>query len=476
MNKNMDTHSKTLRTRIGQHARSIINASDTPITGNRLRQAMTINIITGSGAMIFGMVSCPGNLFNVFIKNHLGASASDLGLLVAITQFSALFQLVSIIIYSKLHTRKIFWGICHVVHRMFAFVLAGVSFFAAQGSLSPGRGFKIVLGGIAISWLLTNIATTGWWTWQTDLYPEKIRATFFTRRSAIVNAVGMIWFFATMVVLDIFSGANILYVFAAIFTIAGVAGVADILFHLLIPEPRRKDIGKSTGLRDFFEPVRNRNFILYATGIGLWVFSANIGGPFIAPFVTDPSGIHAPNTWLGIMSTVTQIFWIITVPWWGRWMDRFGRKPLVILSAFAPLSWIVFVFMTNNNYYILIPLVAIIGGIWGPGFGEGNMQLMLTISPEQNRTAYIAWYTTLTGCIGAGGALTGGWLSDVLADVHYRAFDMVDLKSFHIVLLISITFTTLSVFIINMVREPGSRSIGHVVKKLTRPVTAGTVS
>jgi MFS family permease len=276
----------------------------------------------------------------------------------------------------------------------------------------------------------------------------------------------MIWFFAVVIALDTIKVTNIFYVYFVIFLIGGVGGVADIIFHVLIPEPRHKDHGTRISLDDFLAPLRNRNFLCLGVGMGLWSFSAGIAGPFFAPYITSPQHIGAPNTWLGIMFVVSQLCVIGTISFWGRMMDRFGRKPVVLFCSFAPIFWLGYWFLTPDNYYFILPVLALLGGIIGAGFADGSMQLMLTITPQKNRTAYVAWYTTLVGLIGAGGALLGGKLIDLLDPMRWHLTSFMTINGFHLVILLSVCFCMLSLFVIRKVQEGNSKSVGFLLKNI----------
>ncbi len=72
-----------------------------PITPSRLRRAINMNILAGAGGIAWYAVCSHQAVLNVFLKNHLGGSASALGLLVALTQLAAPFHLLAVFIYTR---------------------------------------------------------------------------------------------------------------------------------------------------------------------------------------------------------------------------------------------------------------------------------------------------------------------------------------------------------------------------------------
>jgi len=449
-----------------------VDTAGRPITPSDLRRAMRINIAAGIMGAAWYTVCAPQQILTVFYKNDLGATPGELGNMVSLVQLASLFHLVAIFVYSRTLARKRSWMVGHLLHRLLGFVLAGVSVYVAQGGEKP-LGAKIVTGGLVVSWLLMTATASGWWSWMADLVPESIRATFFGRRATIVRAVNLLWFFGATFALDHLKIVDIFYVYAAIFAVGGLVGVLDILFHAAIPEPVSKTDLHAIGWREFTEPLRNRNFLGFSLAIGAWSFSTNVLGPFVAPYITadaDHGGIGAPMTWLGINAAIIQITMVATGTAWGIVMDRFGRKPAVLLGALHPLPmWVGCFFMTPNNYPYMLVITAAIAGLMAPGFWDGMGQLMLTLTPQKNRNAYLSWHMALVAVISAGGSFLGGKLGDLLGGFHYELWQGFFIGSFHIVAVVSGVLSIGSVLGLLKIREGSERPVGFVMSRLFTP-------
>jgi len=449
-----------------------LDTAGRPITPVRLRRAMRLNIAAGAMGMAWCAACAPGAILEVFVKNQLGASATTLGLLVAITQLAMPLQLAAIFIFGRLKTRKGFWVGALVIHRLLAFAQAGVAVYAAQRG-DKELGVAILMVAVAGSWILMCLSTPGWWSWISDLIPENIRGTFFGRRSAIIHLLTMFWFFGIQVALDKAAAADstaLFYTYAAVFGVGGLLGVLDILLHIRIPEPRKHKDEPQVGWRQFVQPLKSRNFMTFSIAIGLWTFSVGVLGPFVAPYITAADQIGAPYTWLGIMFVITQVTWIFTGTQWGVVMDRFGRKPAVLLGALHPLvAWVGYFFLTPNNYTFILPVTALVVGILGPGYWVGISTLMLTLAPQRNRTAFIAWHAALVGLIAAAGPIVGGLLNDALLGFHATIPGGFTLGNFHVVALVSFGLCALSLVMLSRIREGRERPVGFVVSRLATP-------
>ena len=465
-----------------------------PITPSRLRRAMNLNIAVGAMGMAWYAVCSAQQVLQVFFKNHLHATDAELGLLVAVAGYAAPLHLAAILIYGRLKHRKYFWVCAHILHRLLGYVLAAVAIYAQLGG-NRQLGINILIAASAVSWVLMTISAAGWWSWMADLVPEHIRGTFFGRRAVIVHSTNMVWFFAIMVCLDYLKGAGDLWVYAVVFGIGGTLGIVDIALHAFIPEPKRHPGEMNIGWREFLEPVRNWNFVRFSIAIGVFGFAIGVWGPFLAPYIVADvgrtgGGLGAPNMWLAIMFVINQTIWISTVTAWGIIMDRFGRKPTVVLGALFPVCWIGYLFLTPHNYVYILPVIALLGGLISPGYWNGVGQLMLTLTPQKNRTTFVCWHNVLAAVIGAGGSVVGGLLKDAIDQPQGHAwlgpmtegvkqallgaglpseFWGIHVTSFHAVGLLSLVLCVPSIVLLSRIREGSERPVGFVVSRLATP-------
>ena len=436
------------------------------LTPKQLNLAMKLNILTGCLATVWGIVCSPQPLFNVFVINHLGASASTLGLLVALLQLSGLFQLASIFIYGYARRRKPFFIAAHLIHRVLTLAIAAAAFMAAATG-NTGWGIRAIMIAVPLSWVFMNASAAGWWSWVADLFPENIRGAFFLKRSSIINVINVIWFFLASMVLDLIKGPYTFWIYGAIFSIGALSGIVDIILNLFIPEPEPTEAA-AFNPADAIEPLKNKNFIQFSIAVGLAIFSINLIGPFQSPFIVDPKGVAAPNTWLGIMFVISQLTWVVTAPFWGTIMDKWGRKPVVVLGCFFVLSWTGYFFLNHRTYIYILPLISIAAGLLAPAFWEGVNQMMLSLAPSKNRIAYVAWYMTLVGLVSSGGSLLGGTILDALSEFHVSLLHL-SFSGFHVVQLGSMLMVIFSAWIISRVREGREREVGFVIGRVANP-------
>lgn len=438
------------------------------VNQKEIRRSMRYSLLSGVAFVFWFQVASPQSLFNVFIKNYLDAGASGLGLLIGLISIMGIFQIFAVPLFNMLRTPKWVWIVGHVLHRLNAFFLAGVAFWVSAGG-DKAVGFKIILIAMTVSWVLTNLTGSGWWAWMAELFPENIRAEFFGKRSALSNIFNMLWYFAVSVSLDFVSSDTVYVFWGIVFIIGGIGGLADILLHIPMPACEKEPVSKSFSFKGLSEPLKDGRFVSYLFVIASILFAVNIAMPFLSPYIVSQDGIGAPNFWLGVQFVLMQITWVISSPLWGTVMDRFGRKPVVVMGVFARLVWVGYLVMNPSNYMVMIPLVALLTGVFGPALWDGMQQFMLSLAPEKSRVSYVSWFWLVWGFASAFGSVAGGWISDFVDTNGIVIKGIVGINGFQVVLSIALLVCAVALMVLINIDEGRAKPVRYVVARLANP-------
>ena len=136
---------------------------------------------------------------------------------------------------------------------------------------------------------------------------------------------------------------------------------------------------------------------------------------------------------IGLLFTLTLVGDAVITLWLTTSADRFGRKRTLILGALL-MAGAGLAFVLTRNFILLI-IAAIIGVISpsgneiGPFLAVEQAGLTQLIS-NQSRTQFFAWYNLVGSFATATGALSGGWLAQVLQNNEWTA-----LASYRVVLI-----------------------------------------
>jgi MFS family permease len=136
---------------------------------------------------------------------------------------------------------------------------------------------------------------------------------------------------------------------------------------------------------------------------------------------------------IGLLFTLTLVGDAVITLWLTTSADRFGRKRTLILGALL-MAGAGLAFVLTRNFILLI-IAAIIGVISpsgneiGPFLSVEQAALTQLIS-NKSRTQFFAWYNLVGSFATATGALSGGWLAQVLQNNEWTAF-----QSYRVVLM-----------------------------------------
>lgn len=129
---------------------------------------------------------------------------------------------------------------------------------------------------------------------------------------------------------------------------------------------------------------------------------------------------------IGLLFTLTLVGDALISLWLTTSADRFGRKRTLIIGALLMAGAGVAFILTRN--IILLIVAAIIGVISpsgneiGPFLSVEQAGLTQLIS-NKKRTQFFAWYNLVGSFATATGALTGGWLAQVLQNNGWAALE-----------------------------------------------------
>jgi len=217
------------------------------------------------------------------------------------------------------------------------------------------------------------------------------------------------------------SGENVIlgYTYVLLFG-ALFLGLASPTFMSLMPEPLMQPVpGPQPSLwQRLTAPVRDRNFRQLIQFLFFWGFASNLAIPFFAVYMLVRLGF--PLSWVIALSILSQLFNILFLRVWGRFVDRFGSKAVLSLCAslylLVILGWI---FTTMpERYFLTIPLLVLLhifAGIANAGVTLTVGTIGLKLAPKGEATPYLAG-ASLAINLGAGlGPLCGGLLADFFA-------------------------------------------------------------
>lgn len=254
--------------------------------------------------------------------------------------------------------------------------------------------------------LMDLISDPPWVSLLADIVPEKSRGEYFGYRAMVVNSFSSLAALIGGFYLDFFPKEN-LNGFLSLFSVGVVLGVATSFAFNKIKDPRPYD-GHRHSLKDFLS-LRGELRSLCISAV-CFNFATTIASPFFTVYMLKNLEMSYSLFVLAtVLSTVTKI---VSHPHIGRISDKYGDKPVAIIStmatAFVPLA---FFFINKENIWLIIPAQIVSGLAWA-GVDLSVFNLLLDKSNIDRRGIDIAEYNTITSVPMIIGPIVGGYIAD----------------------------------------------------------------
>ena len=147
------------------------------------------------------MVGVPLQMF----LEALGASSVQMGALGTVMVLSAVAQIPGAFICERLNTRKPFWGITALIHRLLWFVVPALPFLLPH---SPQAIIWTVLAVAGLSQFLANASAASWFSWMADFVPNRTKGRFWGTRQSYTCGVLLLASWLSGYLLDAWPGAG----------------------------------------------------------------------------------------------------------------------------------------------------------------------------------------------------------------------------------------------------------------------------
>lgn len=355
-------------------------------------------------SVLFGII-----FFNITTGFPLAGFARELGLgdllyavMLAMPVLGGTVQVVASFILEKNRKRKRIFLWSGLVNRLPWLFIAFLPFLVhTRGLLFPLLVVLLTVGSVGGAFVNVSFLS-----WMGDLVPLDIRGRFFGHRGMVATVAALISGLVVGKALDVIPG---LWGFTFVFALASVAGLVELLFFARAYDPPMTTSGLEMSPRAMLGAVWCcRPFWKFLFFVISWNFAVNVASPFFNLYMLKYLHMNFFQIafYIQVISSLATLF---SVRIWGRLTDRFGNKPVAALTTlvatFLPLIWC---FTKPGNWVILVPIIQALAGIFWPGIDLVTNNLLLKLSPQENRSLYIGVLNFFLGIFGVALAYLGG--------------------------------------------------------------------
>lgn len=425
-------------------------------------------VIWSVTAGMLGTIVTTGPVWSAFQRQILGANDFQLGLLAAIPFASSVLQIFMSYIMEKWRNRRAMFLFGGLVGRFFWIPIGLVPYLFP--SFAVDLRIWLVMVFVVMVYAGNSCVGLSWGSLMGDLVPMHIRGRYFSVRQMISLASGAVIgiLISTMIDRVGLPGYSIALV------LAGVTHMVDIACFFFVkwpPMAETQDTHLSLWgmLKEVFS---NKRFVKVIVFYSIWLFSANIAGPFWNVYMIEDlkMSFTEMSLYTQIISNVTTV---LVISRWGRLIDRYGNKPVLqmvaIIVTVSPMPW----FFATPATTIFVLMSNVMGGSSWPVSDVCQQNLYLAHSPQVHRSMYIAVFLACINLFGVAlGNAAGGWMMQTplatLADAHHTFLGMA-MTNTRYLFLISVLFRLLVMLVfLPRISEEGAWTLRDTVADLWR--------
>ncbi len=360
---------------------------------------------------VFG--ASTGGMFLIGFAIGLGADNVMLGLMSTLPQFFVVFQILAAWLVEREVSRKKLTVIFAFVTPLCWFLIAGIPFLGEHAS--KGLRFTILIGTIAAVTLAAQFVGNARASWIGELIPAERRGRFFGYCAMFAGVVGAAFAIIEGRFLDVI-GSYGLVAFTALFFFGSIFGLIAAVLNLPQPDCPLPGAGRRPAFAaQIRQAMSNRPFWMLAL-VHAVVALGGVAGPFNAAYLLRDVGLSFFQ--LGLLNAVATVAALIGSAFWGKLVDRFGCRPILILglSLMGPcgLIWLAIPPHAMSRALWLLPWTNFIAGFAGSAFGIALSTMMYKTSHAEGRSVQFALYGIFVTLVGAPMPLVGGWLVSTL--------------------------------------------------------------
>ncbi|WP_246942091.1 MFS transporter [Bacillus pinisoli] len=345
----------------------------------------------------------------LFAIQVLGASNFQIGLISSMPSLMTMLAMIPGAIWiSRLELKKAFTAYSIFAARFGLFLISLIPFIPYTNHA------WILVVFIGLLNFPNALATLSWQSFIGDLIPDERRGKFFSQRSQILTIVGMITTFITGALLNIFDKTDPVP-YQWIFLLGFLFGILEV-YYLIKHTEIKKTVKKQNALsmKMISGIFQHKPYLYFLICAIIFNFGWQMAWPLFNIYQINDA--HATAFWISVFTVANQISQIVSYKWWGRFSDRYGNTVMLFIAAMGIGTAPFLTILSTNLYYLALT------NLWTGTFVAGTVMLLfnqlLRVSPEENRTAFLANYNFLIALMGCIAPQIGVWLLE-LYGVHF---------------------------------------------------------
>ncbi len=332
---------------------------------------------------------------------------------------------------------------------------------------SPAQASLWILGWFLVSSCFGAVAGVTWSTWVEEWVPARIRGKYFGRRNQILQFATVAFLMASGWVLSRWQYA--IAAFQAILLVSAFLRIFSLRLQWISPtRPYHPAPTEHESFRGHAQVLRaSGSFLVFVAFGAVWSFATNCFGPFYTVFMFDKVGFSALD--VGVVTALSQIGGAFSLPAWGRLLDRYGNKPVMVVSLILwQLSMFTWCVVSPSNRTVLYFLWTWIGAT-SAGFVLGQFMIVLRLLPVDAKKLAIGFNLAVSSLVAAVAPVLGGWA------LSHAPAGWSGIQAYHACFAVQPVVALAGAFMLLRVTEPAASPFSTVVGAMRNIRTLGGV-
>jgi Na+/melibiose symporter-like transporter len=455
-----------------------------PTTVEKMR-GLPWGIAFDTANSVYCQLTILGSLFVLYL-NELGLNKTQIGALLSLFPFTALLALViapAVARWGYKRTFLTFYGGRKAIN---AFLLLVPWVLVTFGHEAVVTYVIVVVAIFAVSRAIAMTAIT---PWQQEYIPNSVRGKYAATSKIFSSLASFLAITVTGYVIGdapdlnrftILMAAGLVFGVVAVWSVSHLPGGAPVkpagkkarrktVFAVardwiagLGQRPVKRKV-KKTQRGDMLAALRDRSFVLYILGIGLFTLATGPLGSFLPLFMREEVGLSSGNVVL--LQTGGLLGGLLSSYLWGWAADRYGSKPVMLSGVYArvilPVFWLLMPRQSVWSLYVALG-IAFLAGVSDMGWAIGSGRLLfVSIVPPEKRTGYLALRYAWVGIVGGMGRLVSGWVLDYSAALAGQRFLFLTLDPYTVLFVAGLVLSAASLALFRGVRADSSITTGE---------------
>lgn len=417
-------------------------------------------------------IALAGGAFQTGFARSLGANDFWLGFLSATPALVGLAQIPAAAWGDRYPSRRQFVIPGALALRLLWFPVVLLAFFVKPEPHLVQFSIPLALFAffVTASALASSIITPAWTAWFSDLVPEDHRGRYFANRNALLSAANIAvaipaaWFLDLSVKHGRFSPQ---VAFGSLFLLGFICLFVSFAAILKQPEqapaaPRERRDWRQT-LIAFKQPFADLQFRRMIWFYALFTAATVFPGQFFTVYMLENLGMS--YVMVQVIMTVSSIFSVLSLKWWGYLGDKYGNKPLLIIAGVGvciwPLAWLLTTPGDVVRSLVVLIVLHVFTGVSWACVNLSQFNLMLSLTREDQRTIYLGTISAVTGVAGGISPLIGGMFVSAM----HGLFDRPE-HSFFALFVVTALMRAVSLIPLSGIRDPRGATIRFVLSQI----------